>query len=204
MHTRPDSRGRRGGGVYFEVGGNRQALPDATVEVAPYGYKKPPLAAVVTKQDGRFSLAQIRPGRYYLSVRHASIIGLSVEMRVTRPKRTKDGAGEIEIVLRNDPSKYCAGGTVTVVRRTGSRSAQSAQLIQVGTGVEGSAIWVRRVAQTLQYDVCDSSSLLLKSQRYFERLFFDNRLRPHRQSRGRGRGLFSERSRKNRTCGHRR
>jgi hypothetical protein len=110
------------GSVYFEVGGNRLALSDVTVEVAPYGYKKPPLAAVVTKQDGRFSLARIRPGRYYLSVRHATIIGLSVEMRVTGPKRTKGGAGEIEVVLRNDPSKYCAGGTVTVVRRTGSRS----------------------------------------------------------------------------------
>jgi hypothetical protein len=131
------------GGVYFEVGGNKQALSDATVEVAPYGYRKPPLAAVVTKQDGRFSLAQIRPGRYYLSVRHTSIIGLSVEMRVTRPKRAKDGAEEIEIVLRNDPSKYCAGGTVTVVRRTGSRSAQSVRLVQVGTAIEVLAIWVR-------------------------------------------------------------
>lgn len=131
------------GRVYFEAGGNRQVLSDATVEVAPYGYKKPPVAAVVTKQDGRFSLAQIRPGRYYLSVRHASIIGLSVEMRVTQPKRTKDGAGEIEIVLRNDPSKHCAGGTVTVVRRTARRSSQSAQLIQVGSGDEVPAIRVR-------------------------------------------------------------
>jgi len=131
------------GNVYFEVGGKRQALSDVTVEVAPYGYKKPPVAVVVTKQDGRFSLAQIQAGRYYLSVRHTSIIGLSVEMRVTRPKRAKGVTGEIEIVLRNDPSKYCAGGTVNVVRKAGHRAFQSPQLIQAGTEDNGPEIWVR-------------------------------------------------------------
>lgn len=105
------------GNLYFEVGGRRQALSDVTVEVAPYGYKKPPIATVTTKQDGRFYLPQVHVGHYYLSVRHASVIGLSVEMRVIRSKRKTGGTGTIEIVLRNDPSRYCAGATVNVVRK---------------------------------------------------------------------------------------
>lgn len=105
--------------MYFEVEGKRQALPEVTVRVAPYGYNRPPVAAVVTKEDGRFSLAEIRPGKYYLSVQHESMIGLSVEMRVRKPRQERNGAEEIEIVVRNDPSKDCAGGTVTVIRRSG-------------------------------------------------------------------------------------
>lgn len=104
------------GRVYFEVDGKREALPDVTVEVAPYGYKKPPIATSVTKQDGTFVMRQLRLGRYYLSVRHSVVIGLSVEVRLKKAKRPKGAPTLIEIVLRNDPSKYCAGATAKAMR----------------------------------------------------------------------------------------
>ncbi len=103
------------GKVLFEADGKRAPLSDVTVEVAPYGYKKSPIATTATNQDGKFSLPQVPSGRYYLSVRHAVVIGFQVEMRVKRSKQTKGNLGVIQIVLRNDPSKYCAGSTVTVI-----------------------------------------------------------------------------------------
>lgn len=104
------------GRVYFEVNGKRAPLPDVTVEVAPYGYKKPAIATLVTKEDGAFVLPQVRSGRYSLSVRHAVVIGLSVEVRVKQAKRPKPDPALIEIVLRNDPTRHCAGATARIVR----------------------------------------------------------------------------------------
>lgn len=108
------------GRVYFELNGKREPLPDVQVEVTPYGYKKPPVATSVTNEVGEFLLRQVRPGRYYLTVRHAVVIGLSVEVRVKKAKRAEEDSTLIEIVLRNDPTKYCAGATV-IARKEISR-----------------------------------------------------------------------------------
>ncbi len=105
------------GTVYFDAGGKQEPLSDVIVEVAPYGFKKVPIATAVTKSDGKFSLSQVPSGRYNLTIRHAVVIGLQVETRVKRSKRKKDNPNVIQIVLRNDPSKYCAGATVAVVRK---------------------------------------------------------------------------------------
>ena len=100
------------GGVFFEFEAQRDPLSNVTVQVAPYGYKKPPIASVVTKEDGKFSLPGIPKGRYYLSLRHPGVIGLTVEMFVESSKRTNP---QLEVVLRNDPSRTCAGATVAVI-----------------------------------------------------------------------------------------
>jgi hypothetical protein len=117
------------GRVYSEVNGKRAPIPDVTVEVAPYGYKQPAATTSVTDTDGAFVLRQVPSGRYYLSVRHASVIGLSVEVRLrskqTRHKqdtRPRTDSMLIEIVLRNDPSKYCGGATATLLREASPTS----------------------------------------------------------------------------------
>jgi hypothetical protein len=100
------------GTVLFEVAGRSEPLSDVTVEVSPYGYKEPPLAKVITPATGRFDLT-VRPGRYYLDVQHAAIIGMRVEIRV-QPLKKGGEPKDVEFVLRNDPARACGGGTVSL------------------------------------------------------------------------------------------
>jgi hypothetical protein len=116
VYSRTTSVSELRGRVYFEAQGKRKPLADVTLEVTPFEKRKPPIATSVTKEDGTFVLQQIQSGRHYLSVRHAAIIGLSFEVRVNQQKRPQGDPALIEIVLRNDPTKYCAGATATVIR----------------------------------------------------------------------------------------
>lgn len=106
------------GRIYFETNTKRQPLSEVTVEVAPYGYKTRPKATDVTKENGAFAFPRLRPGRYYLSVRHPVLIGLSVEVRMKEAKRPQREPTVIEIVLRSDPTRYCGGATATTLRET--------------------------------------------------------------------------------------
>lgn len=106
------------GRIYFETNSKRQPLSEVTVEVAPYSYRTRPKATGVTKEDGAFAFPELRPGRYYLSVRHPVLIGLRVEVRRKEARWPKRETTGIEIVLRNDPTRYCGGATATTVRET--------------------------------------------------------------------------------------
>src|SRR5262245_40076150 len=63
------------GAVFLEVGSQSTALGDVTVSISPYvGQDVPPFASFVTKGDGRFSIENVAPGRYWLSFRHTALI----------------------------------------------------------------------------------------------------------------------------------
>lgn len=99
------------GTVLFEAGGTSRPLSDVTVAISPYtGSNLPPVASAVTASDGHFSISSATPGRYWLSVRHKTLIGFSAELRL-RPGRNRATVFLI-VTIRNDPNKPCGGGTV--------------------------------------------------------------------------------------------
>jgi hypothetical protein len=100
------------GHVYFEVEGKREALSDVVMELAPYGYDRSVVKKVATDSKGWFEMLNVRPGRYCLSAKHEAMIGLRVELRLKRAKKSGAGDEDIEFILRNDPSKACGGATV--------------------------------------------------------------------------------------------
>jgi hypothetical protein len=102
------------GHVYFEVGGKKEALSDVVMELSPYGYDRPAIRKVATDTKGWFEMLDVRPGHYYLSAKHEAVIGLRVEIRLKRAKKSGAGTEGLEFVLRNDPSKACGGATVTL------------------------------------------------------------------------------------------
>ena len=100
------------GHAYFEVEGKKEALSAVKIELSTYGYDRPVLKTVTTNSEGWFEMTKIRPGHYSLTAKHAGVIGLTVEIRLKRPKKAEDGNVGIEFTLRNDPSKACGGATV--------------------------------------------------------------------------------------------
>lgn len=99
------------GRVYLEAEGKRVGLGDVQVELAPFGYNKAAVAKVKTGPDGSFDLGVQKPGKYYISVRHESVIGFAVELRL---QRGRAGPREIVFILRNNPTKPCGDGSVGV------------------------------------------------------------------------------------------
>jgi hypothetical protein len=120
------------GHVYFEAGGKKEALADVVMELAPYGYDRPVVKKVVTDSKGWFEMLSVRPGRYYLSAKHEAVIGLRVEIRFKRAKRSGGGDEGLEFVLRNDPSKACGGATVGLAsQQARAPSNSAAQVVPV-------------------------------------------------------------------------
>jgi hypothetical protein len=99
------------GTVLFEASGKSATLPDVTVSISPYVEGDvSPVASSVTKGDGRFSIEDAKPGRYWLSFRHRALIGFSIELHL-RP-RSRRPTEFLIATLRNDPNKPCGGGSV--------------------------------------------------------------------------------------------
>ena len=99
------------GAVRFEVDGESAGLPGVTVSISPdVGRDVLPVASFVTEGDGRFSIHDAAPGRYWLSFRHKALIGFSLELRV-RPRSHRPTAFLIA-TIRNDLNRPCGGGSV--------------------------------------------------------------------------------------------
>jgi hypothetical protein len=107
----PVEVGRVEGIVLFEAGGKASPLPDVTIAISPYtGRNAPAVASSVSGSDGHFSISDIAPGRYWLSMRHKVLIGYATELRVeTRNSRV---TAFLIATIRNDPNKPCGGGSV--------------------------------------------------------------------------------------------
>ncbi len=105
------------GHVYFEVDGKRKALSDVVIELSPYGYDRPVVKKAATDFEGSFEMPNVRPGHYYLTAKHAAVIGITVEIHLKRAKNSDEGERGIEFVLRNDPSKACGGATVELASK---------------------------------------------------------------------------------------
>ena len=71
------------GAVLFEASGKSRTLPDVTVSISPLvGWDARPIASFLTKGDGRFSIEDVKPGRYGLSFRHKALIGIEIELHL--------------------------------------------------------------------------------------------------------------------------
>ena len=105
------------GHVYFEVGDRKEALSDIIMELAPYGYDRPVIKKAKTNSDGWFEMQSVRPGRYYLTAKPEAVIGLTVEVHLKSDRKSSEGDGGFEFILRNDPSKACGGATVRLASK---------------------------------------------------------------------------------------
>ena len=107
---RPVEVDRVEGAVLFEGSSKSTPLPGVTVSILPIaGRDVPPLASFVTEHDGRFSVEDVTPGKYWLSFRHKTLIGFSVELHL-RP-RSRRPTAFVLATIRSLPNVPCGGGS---------------------------------------------------------------------------------------------
>jgi hypothetical protein len=97
------------GRVLFSGNSRNTPLDGTEIKILPYAYAKPAIAETITNAEGAFTISGIRPGRYYLSVRHPALIGFNFEVRLKGTEASADK--DIEILLRNDPRSECGGAS---------------------------------------------------------------------------------------------
>ena len=101
------------GQVFVDMEGQRMTVPDVKVEVADY--QTTVIASTDTDKEGRFEIKDIKPGRYWLTVKHRIFMGLTVELTLESPDSGKAKSSKsIIVALGADPFKPCGGGKVSV------------------------------------------------------------------------------------------
>lgn len=106
------------GQVFFAWNGKRRPLERVTVEVLGRSDDENRLvASATTDVDGRFHIANLKPGRYWLVTKHGAVIGIGVEMSVKTASTGRKACGRLIVfTLGADPSKTCGGGNVEIVK----------------------------------------------------------------------------------------
>ena len=67
----------------------------------------------VVDKEGHFEIADVKPGKYILSVRSEALISASVDVEVTKAKGAP-GKRLILVVLAADATKECGGASIKV------------------------------------------------------------------------------------------
>ena len=74
------------------------------------------IASAAIDKDGHFEIADVKPGKYTLSVRSEALIPASVDMEVIKAK-DPPGKRLLLVVLAADATKECGGASIRVQPR---------------------------------------------------------------------------------------
>ncbi len=98
------------GTVRFEAGLESTPISEVTVAISHYYEPDAPVASTVSGDDGHFSISYTTPVRYWLSVRHKTLISFSIELRLL--SRYSHETRFLIATIRNDPNRACGGGSI--------------------------------------------------------------------------------------------
>ena len=105
--------GRIEGRMLFGFQNQYRVLDKGEIRVLDSANTQTVVTSGVVDKEGHFEIADVKPGKYILSVRSEALISASVDVEVTKAKGAP-GKRLILVVLAADATKECGGASIKV------------------------------------------------------------------------------------------